>query len=98
MLEIIRFGGGDEPMDLRLWAKRTLIYTLLSWPFITAIYLPYYLLVLRLSWAQIDLLLETGFWFSLVTSAAIGPYVRWVWRVVWRIEHHEPHPMRFSWS
>jgi hypothetical protein len=71
----------------RRWAVRLLLYTALTYPFVTAVYLPYFVLVVGYSVRQLEVYLLTSFPFALLAYLVIGPYGKWVWSSIWRIQH-----------
>jgi hypothetical protein len=69
------------------WARRYVLYCVLTWPVATAVFMPWYLLVLGLSWHQIELLLLTSLPYSLVVYLVMAPWGKYVWECIWRLVH-----------
>lgn len=70
------------------WAKRYLLYTGLTWTVATAVWVPYYVIIVRFTLPQLDIYLLTSFPFCLLAYLVLAPFGRWVWGSIWRIEHH----------
>ena len=72
---------------IKRWTVRFLIYSALTWPFATAVFLPYYVLIVGFTWHQLVVYLVTSFPASIVAYLALAPFGKWVWGSIWRIQH-----------
>ena len=83
--------GDGMPDRAAGWVKRWLVrlglYTIYTWPIVTLVYLPYFLLVVGFSWHQLSVYLLTSLPFSLLAYLFIAPWGRYVWQSIWRIQH-----------
>lgn len=73
------------------WTKRYLIYTGLTWAVATAVWLPYYVVIIGFTVSQIEVYLITSLPFCLLAYLVLAPFGRWVWQSIWRFEHNV-HP------
>lgn len=73
------------------WVKRYLLYTAFTWLVATAVWVPYYILVVGFTLSQLYIYLWSSLPFCLLAYLVLAPYGKFVWMAIWNLEHHK-HP------